>query len=170
VPSVATVAANGSFTGIIPGWSTGELVALISAEVISSRDIANATSPSSPKGNVLASWTQLVVKQNSLTDWTTKVSSNGYVSLVFPPAATPLYRLFAFYQKRTHTKNIKFASNTTDTIFDNGSYRVDHFSARGAQTVIDFWEKHILSDEVKSLLTQVGNYGTLGLSPPKFKY
>lgn len=69
------------------------------------------------------------------------------------------YRLFAFYQSRTHEKNLDYARNVLTTIFDNGSYAVDHFSPRGAQTVINFWEQYILTDEVTSLLKDVGRYG-----------
>lgn len=69
------------------------------------------------------------------------------------------YRLFAYYQYQDLAKNLDIQTNTTGTIFDNGSYTVDHFSSRGAQTTIDFWEKHILNDtEIKQLLSEVGKY------------
>lgn len=67
--------------------------------------------------------------------------------------------LFAYYQYQDLTKNLDIETNTTGSIFDNGSYVVDHFSVRGAQTTIDFWEKHILDDsETRQLLSEVGKY------------
>lgn len=69
------------------------------------------------------------------------------------------YRLFAYYQYRDLAKNLDIHTNTTGSIFDNGSYTVDHFSSRGAQTTIDFWEKHILNNtEIKQSLSEVGKY------------
>lgn len=54
-------------------------------------------------------------------------------------------------------------------LFDNGSYVVDHFSARGgAQTVTDFWEKFILVNGTKELLQEVGNYGMNLFAYPRY--
>ncbi|KTR86541.1 glycosyl hydrolase [Leucobacter chromiiresistens] len=39
---------------------------------------------------------------------------------------------------------------------DPTSYVVDHFSAAGAQTLIDYWEANLLTDRIKSLLGSVG--------------
>ena len=78
----------------------------------------------------------------------------------FDTAGDAQYRLFAYYQYQDLVKSLEIESNTTGTMFDNGSYTVDHYSSRGAQTVIDFWENHILNDtDVKELLTDVGKYG-----------
>ncbi|KAL4870683.1 hypothetical protein BDV12DRAFT_195160 [Aspergillus spectabilis] len=46
-------------------------------------------------------------------------------------------------------------------IFDNGSYAVDHFDARGAAVICHFREDHILTDEVFGLLAKAGNCGML---------
>ena len=103
--------------------------------------------------------TQFVLKTDSLVDQTDKVQSDGTVTLHFDTAGGAQYRLFAYYQYRDLVKNLDIESNTTGTIFDNGSYTVDHYSSRGAQTVIDFWENHILNDtDVKELLKDVGKY------------
>ncbi|KAE8395445.1 hypothetical protein BDV23DRAFT_178499 [Aspergillus alliaceus] len=157
VPSSVAVPANGSFDGILPDWGSGGLVALVSAEVISSEKIKNSTSPS---GTRIASYSRLLLKEGSLTDWTSQVAPSGHLSLTFPASTTqgPRYRLFAFYERLTHAHNLESQVNGSKTIFDHGSYIVDHFSARGAETVIKFWEKFILNEDVKSLLTQVGNY------------
>ncbi|MDT9593415.1 glycosyl hydrolase [Nocardioides zeae] len=41
---------------------------------------------------------------------------------------------------------------------DPRSWVVDHFSAAGAQQVIDLWEERILDDELRGLLRQAGGY------------
>lgn len=100
---------------------------------------------------------------------TDKVNEDGTVSLRLKNGtshvskhvrASPKQYLFAFYQFQDLVKNLDIESNVTGTIFDNGSYTVDHYSARGAETTIDFWENHILDDtEIRSLLSEVGTYG-----------
>ncbi|KAL4925374.1 uncharacterized protein BDV17DRAFT_284052 [Aspergillus undulatus] len=144
----ATVPANGSYNGKIPGWGTtgGNLVALVSAEVLTSSTIQNPASEtfSTPSTNS----TRLVLRSSSLTDQNSSHTN-----------AVPEYRLFAYYEYQDLVKNLDIQTNTTGTIFDNGSYTVDHFSLRGAQTTIDFWERYILNDtETRGLLAAVGRY------------
>lgn len=156
-PFNASVATNGVYSDKIPGWGTGELVSLVSAQVLSSSVIQNPASStfSTPSTNT----TRLVLRIDSLVDQTDKVQSDGTVKLHFKSIGNAHYRLFAFYQYQDLVKNLDIQANTTRTIFDNGSYTVDHYSSRGAQTVIDFWENHILNDtEIKDLLTDVGKY------------
>lgn len=157
-PLSIIIPADGSFEGLVPGWGTGQLVALVSAQVISTREF------SSPIGTVPGqeptSFSQLILKYDTLTEWTDDVSSYGHVSLKFPTVENGLrYQLFAFYQHLTLHKNLDITSNNTRKVFENGSYAVDHFSARGAKTVTKFWEEHILTNGVKELLMEVGNYG-----------
>jgi hypothetical protein len=100
-----------------------------------------------------------VLKNGTLVDWAKDVSSTGHVSLKFPSEST--HRLFAFYQFLSQEKNLEYSSGTGKTIWDNGSYVVDHYSAKGAQVVAKFWEKYILPEGVKELLMEVGNYGKM---------
>ena len=77
-----------------------------------------------------------------------------------PAPAGSYYRLFTYFQKRTLNKALTFTNGSeTGTIFENGSFVVDHFSARGAQTTIDFWETYMLTNGVKELLMEVGHCG-----------
>lgn len=93
-------------------------------------------------------------------DHTDAVSVDGKVSLSFNVSEHSTYRLFAYYQYQDLVKNLDIQESSTGSIFDNGSYTVDHFSAHGAQTTIDFWENYILNDtDIKSLLQEVGRYG-----------
>ena len=154
VPFSIAVPANGSFAGIIPGWGTGDLLALISAEVV--KRIDNSTASSTDRVPHI----RLVIKESSLTDRTAEVSSSGHVSLTYPTDPDQqTYWLFAFYQRLTHAQNLIYTSNQTDAVIENGAYMVDHFSSRGAETVINFWEKYVLNEKVRSLLAEVGNYG-----------
>jgi hypothetical protein len=151
--------ANEPFNGTIPGWGTGDLVALVSAEVLSVDRIINSTSP---LGGQIDPYSRLVLKHDTLTDRTLEVSPSGHLSLSITPSPRGTHHhLFAFYQRLTHGKNLEFHSDASETIFDNGSYKVDHFSAKGAEVVIKFWEDHILDDRTKALLAEVGHYGEL---------
>jgi hypothetical protein len=173
VPFSVIVPANGTFNGVIPGWGTGDLVALVSAHVLSESTISSFTPNISPEtfpailpnssfaqAQQAATQLQIIIQNGSLQDVTTSVSPNGTATFSAPSNSTGLYyRLFAFYQKRTLNKNVSFQSNRSATIWDDGSYNVDHFSSRGAETVTDFWEKYILVDGLEDLLKHVGNYG-----------
>lgn len=101
-------------------------------------------------------YTQMTVRHDSLKDWSKSVSPDGHVSLKLSPSRT---MLFAFYQCLSHHKSLDIESDVSGSIFDNGSYVVDHFSAKGARTVTKFWERHMLVGEMKYLLAHVGNYG-----------
>lgn len=154
---------NGAFDGQIPGWGAGELVALVSAEVLSTKNISLGTGGASIFGASQNSYLSLVLKNGTLVDWAQNVSSTGHVSLKLPAGSS--HRLFAFYQFLTHEKNLENSSGNGETIWDNGSYVVDHYSPRGAQVVAKFWEKYILPDGVKDLLMEVGNYGETASRP-----
>lgn len=108
---------------------------------------------------------QYVIASGSLFDQTEEVSSkDGTVNISFPSNNRgQSYRVFSFYQRLSGNKNLVFtaASNSSaqNSIFDNGSYVVDHFDAKGAETVINFWEEHMLVDGVREQLQRVGHYG-----------
>ena len=158
---------NGTYSGQIPGWGTGELVALVSARVVSSSQIETPASStfSTPAQNA----TQLVLHGDTLIEHTDKVNDDGRVSVSLKNGTSHASKytrsnsrhfLFAYYQYQDLAKNLDIESNTTGTIFDNGSYTVDHYSARGAETTKEFWENHILNDtDTRSLLAEVGTYG-----------
>ncbi|KAE8392565.1 hypothetical protein BDV23DRAFT_181495 [Aspergillus alliaceus] len=153
IPFSRPVPANGTSDGIIPGWGIGDLLVLISAEVVERTENSTASSTAQ------VPHTRLVLQESSLADRTADVSASGHISVTYPTSHRQrTYWLFAFYQRVTHAQNLIFTSNQTNTVVENGAYMVDHFSARGAETVIDFWEKYVLNENVKSLLAEVGNY------------
>jgi hypothetical protein len=104
---------------------------------------------------------RFVLQSDSLEDVTNLVSPTGQLNFNLPTAENgSYYRLFTYFQKQTLNKALSFTNGSeTGTIFENGSYVVDHYSARGAQTTIDFWETYMLTNGVKELLMEAGNYG-----------
>ncbi|RDH38284.1 hypothetical protein BDQ94DRAFT_156923 [Aspergillus welwitschiae] len=157
VPYSREVATNGTFHDKLPGWGVGELVAVVSARVISHTNVS-LPEVDSPYLTAQSSYLSLVLDHTTLSEITDQVSEEGQLSLSFPTGADCRYRIFAYYQRQPLNKNLRFTNNNMETIWDNGSYVVDHYSARGAQTVIQFWEKNILIDGIKELLMEVGNY------------
>ncbi|KAK6199001.1 hypothetical protein LQW54_010199 [Pestalotiopsis sp. IQ-011] len=157
VPFNATVPADGVYASEIPGWGTGELVALVSALVLSNTTITQEAGSIAGLTNI--SYEELILSSGSLTEQTESVSANGVANLAFPAAFNGShYRIFSFYQTLSHNKNLQFNSTVHNSIFDDGSYVVDHFSTAGAQTVANSWEEYILQDGVKEQLQRVGRY------------
>jgi len=154
----AVVPSTGQFDGIIPGWGTGELVALVSAEVLASKNHTLPSTGVSLLGTPQTWYLELTLQNGSLTEWTNKVSSTGRVSLSLAPVQSS-YRLFAFYQFQTHSKNLEHTNLEATDITANGSYIVDHYSTRGAQVITKFWDTQLLDTETLELLKEVGNYG-----------
>ncbi|KAG6359492.1 hypothetical protein INS49_013013 [Diaporthe citri] len=156
-----TIAEGDIFNEIIPGWLNGELVALAAVSAIVTSRTNVSFNVTGALGATIVTYEDIVLQNGSLTDITSKISDDGRVSSDAPKALPDGHEqeLFFFYQKLSHNQNVHFASNTTATIWDNGSYVVDHFSAQGAKAVQAFREDHLLTDNVKDLLREVGNYG-----------
>lgn len=161
-----SVPIGGNFSGALPGWGTGELVAATTALVLSSV-YTDATEPSLPNDGI-TNRTQVTLASDSLQDVTSQVSASGEISLSFPSNATGLeYMLFAFYQEHTEYREQEPPGQIISSVpqspvtsyVQNGSWVVDHFSLAGAQAVIDFWNTYLLDSDTAALLTEVGNYG-----------
>lgn len=150
---------NPVFNGTLPGWGTGKLVAVVSGLVSSQTNISVTAGPfqSSP----YSSYKLIKVDDRSLREHSTGQLPNlGHVSLSFNATSSQAERwLFAFYEKQTGNKNLVFESRSMRNIFDNGSFVVDHFSAKGAETVVRFWQDHIITDDILHLLREVGGKG-----------
>ncbi|KAH7233001.1 hypothetical protein BKA59DRAFT_407778 [Fusarium tricinctum] len=157
VPFTEAIPRKDTFTGKIPGWGTGDLVSLVSALVESSRIVTYPAAGAFGFRNV--TYTEYRLSPGTLTEQTKRVDQWGYINLTLPQAPKgKQYRLFAFYERLAGHKNLSFNSSRHATIFDDGSYTVDHFSANGATVISKFWAEHILSNEVLKLLFKVGNY------------
>jgi hypothetical protein len=150
----AVVPIGGTFDGVLPGWNSGQLVAASTGLVL---DFANFTTGGS----------NTTLAQASLTDITDKVASDGSVKITFGSKDEGIeYRVIAYYLKHSLYPEVESTAKTAvgvpqspiTTYQQNGSWVVDHFSALGAQTTIDFWENNILDENLIKLIKEVGNY------------
>lgn len=168
VPFNTSFPLTGAFSGQIPGWGAGEFVSASVALVV---QVAPANLSASPGflGPVYYNGTNYTLDASSLRDITSKVTPEGQIDLQLPQSETGLeYRLFAFYQKfsgyRAQASPAELSKESVPqspvtSYVQNGSWTPDHFSSRGAQVVIDFWEENLLDDESRALFREVGNYG-----------
>lgn len=133
-------------------------MSLVSALVVS-----NETSGGGDAGPLLEDFT---LSAESLKQQKDSVNKNtGQASLELPRANEGShYRLFAFYERLSGNQNLHFESPRQETIFDGGSYAVDHFDGRGARVTAKFWEDYILDDVIREQLSKVGRYGKSMLS------
>ncbi|KAJ0417245.1 hypothetical protein BJY00DRAFT_325726 [Aspergillus carlsbadensis] len=158
VPSTTAAPPSGRYNGKIPGWGSGNLVALVTARVESNETITFETIGLAGLP-VPVTYDRFILDHKTLTEQISRVDKHGNVSLHLPNAPSGThYRLFAFYERLAGERNLRFPFTRNDSIFDSGSYTVDHFDARGAAVVKGFWQDHILTDEVAALLSRAGNY------------
>jgi len=161
VPFSTNVSAGAGFHGVLPGWGTGELISAVSVKVVSETNISLSPPPNQFLQS-MDSYLKIIVQNGTMQDHTDDVNqSSGALDIDFPNGeATDVYRLFAMYQTLTHHHNIIPAEEHPKTMWEDGSYTVDHFDAKGAQVVIDFWEKYILNSSfAKELLSEAGQCG-----------
>lgn len=156
IPVVANSSTINFWNNTIPGWGSGKLVAFIAGQVLSQSTEKIDTDTFLPSGG--PTYTRLVLSHTGLIDLTDQISTTGRFATATNDSETltPSTCYFAFYERKSLVQNVRFPTNVTDSIFANGSYTVDHFSARGAKTTIEFWERFILNTKVKTLLRQAG--------------
>ncbi|CNE72557.1 F5/8 type C domain [Mycobacterium tuberculosis] len=85
----------------------------------------------------------------SVTDVTSKVDAQGALTVDFPGDDTSTYALIAFYR----TPSGQSLSGYTAT---GRNYALDPFSEAGAKATTDFYDKNILTPDVRKLLAQMG--------------
>lgn len=59
------------------------------------------------------------------------------------------------YERYTNQRS---AVGIPSDVIANGSWVTDHYSAAGAKLVSEFWERNILTPEVRELLKLVGQH------------
>ena len=156
-----------SYKDVIPGWGSGELVAVsvglvldtVSTTLIDNADFSHRPTP----GN------KTTLGTDSLLDLTNNVTDDGQLSYSFPSSDRGIeYVLFAYYQSQSGYREATSPEDPgipavpqapVTSYLQNGSFVVDHFSATGAQVVTDFWEEYLLPGGTQELLEAVGNYG-----------
>lgn len=139
------VAPGGNFTGIIPGFGSGELVAVSTAEVLSQ---------TAENG-----FTLYTVTESSMQDISNQVGTDGSLNITFPTNTTVIdgFLVYASYAVQPLVRS-GIAGPDPMNVIQNGSFAVDHFSPVGAQVTTDFLEQSVLINGVKELLEDVGNY------------
>ena len=139
-----TLSSNTTFEGTLSGWGTGPLEAVVLA--------------GTPKGGDAK-----LVSLSTLRDVTSDVTPSGHLTLDVP-SGNYTWTLFSVYlihsnwQAQDSPLLMDGPQTAPESWVQNGSWSVDHFSARGAQTAIKFWEEHVLIDGVRELVQEVGNY------------
>lgn len=139
----------------IPGWGGSyngdSLVAAVVARVVADNG------------------SHVTLAASSLEDVTSLVSpANGSLHLDLDGADNrDGHVLFAFYQERSRYREVAASDQVEaavpqspiETYQQNGSWVVDHFSAAGAQLLIDFWNKSLLYDaNTTEGIRKVGNF------------
>jgi hypothetical protein len=159
-----SVSVGGSFNGILPGWGTGTLEAAITGLETKS-EIATSTVPGLP-GDYPSSRTQKTLSAKNLQDVTGQVDKNGHLQVQFDCADDGLnytifaiYRIHSDYRAQDGPGDVGGSQTPPQTLAQNGSWAVDHFSELGAETTTSFWEQYILQNGTRELLMEVGNYG-----------
>lgn len=144
-----TVAIGSSFNSTIPGWGTGSLVAAVTGVVTNSTDSTHKT-----------------LAESSLVDVTDLVSSSGQLQVQFNNTDGVENDVFAYYLIHSEYREVQSPGDVpaavpqspVTTYAQNGSWVVDHYSAKGAQVIIDFWNQSLLDEGTSDLIREVGNY------------
>ncbi|KAH8812100.1 hypothetical protein F5884DRAFT_302871 [Xylogone sp. PMI_703] len=165
VLSSATVPIGGSFNGTLPGWGTGALEAAVIGLALKSES-TSSVAPGLP-GDLGLGRTQITLAANTLQDVTGQVDHSGNLEIQFNTTNTTglYYNIFAIYLIHDHyraqdgPRDIGGPQTPPETLAQNGSWAVDHFSELGAETMTGFWEQNILQNGTRELLTEAGNYG-----------
>lgn len=132
------------FMNPLEPWGSNELVAVVAGKVMSTTLLDQ---------NFYLS----VLDENSLVDLTN--ATDNEILTWNAPKGNGTWMLFAVYERYTNQRSCTSVPNATTTL-GNGSWTVDHWSARGAKKTTDFWDQHILSDAgIDALVREVGEYG-----------
>lgn len=107
---------------------------------------------------------------NSLKDVTQDVTADGHLDFTPPSNVTgEYYVVFAYYLIHTQYREQRspldvisgqgIDQSPVTSYVQNGSWVVDHFSARGAEQIQQFWNEHLLNGSgTAELLAEVGRY------------
>lgn len=115
-----------------------------------------------------ANGTEVTLSASSLEDVTALVdSTDGSLSYNFSTTDDGAeYVLFAFYQVHAEYREVAspeaveaaVPQSPVENYRQNGSWVVDHFSATGAQLIIDLWNSSLLAGDSSENIREVGNY------------
>ncbi|KAF4498685.1 hypothetical protein FAGAP_5163 [Fusarium agapanthi] len=97
--------------------------------------------------------TFVALHEKSLVHLTAYVK-NGKITWTAPKDYKE-YVLFAHYERYTNQRS---CDGVPTDVIANGSWVTDHFSAAGAKLASQFWEKNLLSTQIRQLLKDVGKH------------
>ncbi|SCO78667.1 uncharacterized protein FRV6_02880 [Fusarium oxysporum] len=97
--------------------------------------------------------TYISLHEKSLVDLT-KYVKDGKLTWTAPTDYKE-YVLFAHYERYTNQRS---ADGVPTDVIANGSWVTDHFSATGAKLAASFWEKNLLTTQIRQLLKEVGKH------------
>ncbi|RKL07377.1 hypothetical protein BFJ68_g9880 [Fusarium oxysporum] len=97
--------------------------------------------------------TYISLHEKSLVDLT-KYVKDGKLTWTAPKDYKE-YVLFAHYERYTNQRS---ADGVPTDVIANGSWVTDHFSATGAKLAASFWEKNLLTTQIRQLLKEVGKH------------
>ncbi|KAI7530956.1 hypothetical protein KC331_g14398 [Hortaea werneckii] len=154
-----------NFSGQLPGWGSGELVAATTGLVTEQQSVNLSASPSY-NGPYYYDGTRYTMSEKSLRDVTNRVYPNGTLTLDLASDVSGIeHQVFAFYQVRSRfyqfpppEKLATVPQSPITSFVQNGSWAADHFSKAGAEMITRFWDTQLIDDEMRGLLREVGNY------------
>lgn len=104
----------------------------------------------------------------SLKEVTDQVAHDGRLNISFPAGVGERYVIFAYYLIHTQLREQQtpelvisgegVEQSPITSFVQNGSWVVDHFSAKGAEAVASFWNDNLLDSNSTELVRQVGHY------------
>lgn len=125
------VAFGQSFDAEVPGWGSGRPIAVVSAVVLSAENATLSSDGGTLNEASKTTIESMTVQHASLKDISEQVSKDGKLRMTFGnPQQSEKYKLFAFYEILSHRQNMEFATNDTNSLFDYGSFNMDHFSQK----------------------------------------
>ncbi|KAI0602064.1 hypothetical protein F4775DRAFT_298683 [Biscogniauxia sp. FL1348] len=130
------------FMNILEPWGANDLVAVVAGKVVT--DVLR-------EGYFYTT----ILNETSLSELT-HLTNQGNITWS-APEGNGNWIIFGIYERYTNQRSCASVANAT-TALGNGSWIVDHWSPSGAKKVTDFWDQHILSDDIASLLEKVGEY------------
>lgn len=167
LPYNVSVSFGSTYNATIPGLGSGELVSASIGLVLKTENATltnNANfSPTPVAGN------KSTLAADSLEDITNSIDSQGHLTRDFPSLGRGVeYRIFAYHQIPSGYREAPspedpglpaVPQSPVQSYVQDGSFVVDHFSVKGAQVIIDFWEQYLLPNGTLELLQAAGNYG-----------
>lgn len=149
----AIVDSSATYRGTVPDPEVAPNPVITEKELIAVQAVqcVSGCTPASDGDSVL-------LDETTWVDLTADVN-NGEITWTAPDSGTSPWVLLSFWMRGTGQIDAMHNMNPgAPALTDPQAYVVDHFSRAGAQTVIDYWESTLLTDEIKSLLLEVGGH------------